>query len=200
MRFFIDCEFIEDGKTIDLISIGIVADDGREYYAINRDCDFSKASDWVEENVLNPIGLSRDIGANINPQTASPNTIQSYLKMKKKEFIKLDVLEFMGGESIVPDHPESEKMVYQLKPGRSKPELWAYYADYDHVAFCQLFGTMMDLPTGFPMYCLDLKQECDRLGNPKLPPQGKGEHNALDDARWNKKAWEFLQNYSTEVP
>ena len=146
MRFFIDCEFIEDGKTIDLISIGIVADDGREYYAINRDCDFSKASDWVEENVLNPIGLSRDIGANINPQTASPNTIQSYLKMKKKEFIKLDVLEFMGGESIVPDHPESEKMVYQLKPGHSKPEIWAYYADYDHVAFCQLFGTMMDLP------------------------------------------------------
>ena len=199
MRYFIDTEFVEDGKTIDLISIGMVAQDGREYYAINRDCDFSKASNWVEENVLNPIGLSRDIGANINPQTASPNTIQSYLRMKKKGFIKLDVLEFMGGESIVPDHPESEKIVYQLKPGHSKPKIWAYYADYDWVAFCQLFGTMMDLPTGLPMYCLDIKQECDRLGNPKLPEQGKGEHNALSDARWNKKAWEFLQSYSTEI-
>lgn len=30
MRYFLDCEFIEDGRTIDLISIGIVAEDGRE--------------------------------------------------------------------------------------------------------------------------------------------------------------------------
>ncbi len=30
MRYFLDTEFYEDGKTIDLISIGIVAEDGRE--------------------------------------------------------------------------------------------------------------------------------------------------------------------------
>jgi hypothetical protein len=52
MKYYFDTEFIEDGKTIDLISIGIVADDGREYYAINENCDFSKASDWVKENVI----------------------------------------------------------------------------------------------------------------------------------------------------
>lgn len=200
MRYWLDTEFIEDGKTIDLISIGIVAEDGREYYAINRDCDFSKASDWVEENVLNPIGLSRDIGASMNPHEASPNTLESYLRMRKKEFITLNVLEFMGGEAIVPDHPESEKIIYQLKPGHPKPEIWGYYADYDWVALCQLFGTMMDLPTGFPMYCRDIKQECDWLGNPKLPTQGTGTHNALKDARHNKLMWEFLQTYSAEVP
>lgn len=33
MKYFLDTEFHEDGKTIDLISIGIVAEDGREYYA-----------------------------------------------------------------------------------------------------------------------------------------------------------------------
>ncbi len=32
MRYWYDTEFIEDGKTIDLISIGIVAEDGRELY------------------------------------------------------------------------------------------------------------------------------------------------------------------------
>ncbi len=31
-RYFYDCEFLENGNTIELISIGIVADDGREYY------------------------------------------------------------------------------------------------------------------------------------------------------------------------
>ena len=34
MRIFYDTEFLEDGKTIDLISIGMVAEDGREYYAV----------------------------------------------------------------------------------------------------------------------------------------------------------------------
>jgi 3' exoribonuclease, RNase T-like len=51
-KYFLDTEFIEDGATIDLISIGIVCEDGREYYAINYDCDRTKANDWVKENVL----------------------------------------------------------------------------------------------------------------------------------------------------
>jgi hypothetical protein len=42
------------------------------------------------------------------------------------------------------------------------------------------------------MYTRDIKQLCDDLGNPKLPEQGEGEHNALYDARWNKLAYEFL--------
>lgn len=74
------------------------------------------------------------------------------------------------------------------------PEIWAYFADYDWVALCQLFGTMMDLPAGFPMYCLDIKQEMHRLGleSDQLPEQ-VGSHNALDDARWNLKAWQAIQ-------
>lgn len=38
-----------------------------------------------------------------------------------------------------------------------------------------------------------LKQWCKMLGDPRLPEQGKGEHHALADARWNKQAYEFLQ-------
>ncbi len=52
MRYFIDTEFIEDGKTIDLLSIGVVAEDGRTYYAENGEADWSKANPWVQENVL----------------------------------------------------------------------------------------------------------------------------------------------------
>ena len=39
MRYFLDTEFIEDGKTIDLLSIGIVAEDGRELYLQNVECN-----------------------------------------------------------------------------------------------------------------------------------------------------------------
>lgn len=74
-----------------------------------------------------------------------------------------------------------------------KPEFWGYYADYDWVVFCQMFGAMINLPKGWPMYCRDLKQWCDDLGNPKLPKQITGEHNALNDARWNRDVYSFLQ-------
>ena len=79
-----------------------------------------------------------------------------------------------------------------------KPEIWAYYADYDWVALCQLFGTMMDLPKGWPMYCRDVKQLCDSLGNPDLPKQTSQEHNALADAIWTAQAWQFLQDHNNQ--
>ena len=149
MRFWFDTEFIEDGKTIDLMSIGIVAEDGRELYC-EFDVDHRRASPWVRDNVI--------------PHLRGTTTTK---RADAAETIKL----FCG----------------------EKPELWAYYGAYDWVALCQLFGTMMDLPNGWPMYCRDVKQLCDDLGNPKLPEQGKGEHHALADARWTRQAWDFLQ-------
>jgi hypothetical protein len=52
MRFFYDCEFIEDGTTIDLVSIGVVGEDGREFYAVSTEFDASRAGAWVRANVL----------------------------------------------------------------------------------------------------------------------------------------------------
>lgn len=153
IRYFIDTEFIESGPyhPVQLISIGIVSEDGREFYAQSSEFDASMASAWVKQNVL----------AQLDPRG-------EYFSLKE---IGTKIRKFIGNET---------------------PEFWGYYADYDWVVFCQIFGTMMDLPKGFPMYCQDIKQLCDGNGNPKLPEQGKGEHNALADARWNKVAWEFL--------
>ena len=159
MRYFYDTEFIEDGKTIDLISIGIVAEDGREYYAISKEFNECKASDWVQENVITQLPPKYIID-----NESSGSIIQNKL-YKSRFVIKNEILRFIGDD---------------------KPEFWAYYADYDHVVLCQLFGTMMDLPDGWPMYTRDLKQLCDEVGNPKLPKQQTGEHNALDDALWVK--------------
>jgi len=164
MRYWLDTEFIEDGRTIDLLSIGIVAEDGREFYAENTEADLGEANDWVREHVL--------------PQLGRPALTSHFGGRVSRAELRLDVEEFCN-------------------PSRyGKPEFWGYYADYDWVVFCQLFGTMVDLPKGWPMYCRDLKQWTDELGNPALPEQGKGEHHALADARWNRQAWEFLAAYS----
>jgi len=141
-KFWFDTEFIEDGRTIDLMSIGVVCEDGREYYAEPLECDLSRASDWVKENVI--------------PHLTG--------EKRTRLAIRDDLLAFMG----------------------EKPEIWAYYADYDWLALCQLFGTMMDLPKGWPMFCRDLKQ---LAGDTPLIEQKGIEHNALADARWTREAW-----------
>ena len=51
MRYWIDTEFIERPFAIDLISIGLVAEDGREFYAESREVDWSKASRWTLRTV-----------------------------------------------------------------------------------------------------------------------------------------------------
>ncbi|APT85111.1 polyadenylate-specific 3'-exoribonuclease AS [Corynebacterium aquilae] len=60
MRYFYDTEFIEDGTTIELVSIGIVAEDGREYYAVSTDFDAKKANSWVKTHVLNQLPSPAD--------------------------------------------------------------------------------------------------------------------------------------------
>lgn len=151
MKIWFDTEFIEDGRTIDLISIGAIREDGECYYAESLDCDLSRASSWVKENVL----------VHLNGFAVS------------RARIAADLIEFAG----------------------AKPEFWAYFADYDWVVLCQLYGTMMDLPANWPMWCRDLMQMREQVGRPELPSQISTEHHALNDAKWTKTAWEFLHSY-----
>ncbi|GAA4388491.1 polyadenylate-specific 3'-exoribonuclease AS [Tsukamurella soli] len=55
MRFFYDTEFIEDGRTIELVSIGVVGEDGREFYAVSTEFDPERAGPWVRVNVLSKL-------------------------------------------------------------------------------------------------------------------------------------------------
>jgi hypothetical protein len=86
--------------------------------------------------------------------------------------------------------------------------LASHNCDYDWVLFCSLFGRMIDLPKGFPMYCRDLKQMLDEKSVTAFPqysdpsayvkefasyPEQTNNHNALDDARWNKKLYDFIK-------
>jgi hypothetical protein len=59
-RYFYDCEFIEDGRTVDLVSIGVVDEFGREFYAVSTEFDDSKAIPWVRRNVLDKLPSPSD--------------------------------------------------------------------------------------------------------------------------------------------
>lgn len=53
MKYWYDTEFYEDGERIHLISIGIVAEDGRKLYMESADFDWTivPAGHWIWENV-----------------------------------------------------------------------------------------------------------------------------------------------------
>lgn len=179
IKYFLDTEFIEDGSTIELISIGIVSSDLREYYAINWECDFSKANDWVQENVLTHLG-------------EKPSDPDEQWKIERA--IAKDIICFVKQPFFKNDLKELDyQTLKQIEPKQGIDiEFWTYYGSYDWVVLCWLFGAMIDLPKGFPMYTNDIKQWCKQLGNPRLPDQGEGEHHALSDAKWVKVAWYFL--------
>lgn len=163
IKIFYDCEFLERGSShpIDLISIGMVREDGAEYYAVSAEFDVAaaRAHPWLRENVWPYL-----------PQLNNGDLDVRHIDVKPRYVIAAEVASFV-----------------REKPG---PELWAYYGAYDHVALCQLFGRMVDLPDGFPMFTCDLMQELGRLGvaREELPEQGQNLHKAIDDARWLRDA------------
>jgi len=282
MKYFLDTEFLEGPQkesfpislfrkhtpnTIDLISIGIVAEDGREYYAISNEfnlkeawnrCDGTKLEKgsfvwldgereevvwqpnpegfytiekkiyWIRENVLLPI--YNEMLEKWNKDTVYYIGDFSYKNLKYLLNVYGKTNKEIAQE--VHDFAMETGIDYGVGVHKYTPiEFYAYYADYDWVVFCWLFGKMMDLPKGFPKYCSDLKQELDsklalktnkRIGqleydfmndntivscaqekynlkerlsiiknHPDYPKQ-ENEHDALADARWNKKLYDFL--------
>jgi len=281
-KYYLDTEFVEGpqtrricgipiGKTkptIDLISIGIVAKDDREYYAISKDFNLREAWErfdeiieptsgdvknifpegrkkkfyWLRENVLKPIfyeWIGKDINFHDYDYMFTFNEFKKLMHKhgKTNKQIANEIFEFVNPDLgfAVESYRNSE-----LKPGGrlfdhfkkhnaaehegrfvAQPDFYAYYSAYDWVVFCQLFGTMNDIPKGFPMFCYDLKQIMDEKANELMNkvcyesgnhtiwslnkalsqikesayyPINENPHHALSDAHWDKKLHEFLLN------
>jgi len=297
MKYFLDTEFIEGTQckyvgnipygtipnTIDLISIGIVAEDGREYYAISKEFNLREAWNrydiikgdstmiksigddqykvknyWIKNNVLVPIIRELYLKDEFCKWSNDPNNIElkqqvidnvneglydelivnfkhfkylidKYGKTNKQiakeieEFVMPSFNSFINfnGDAcnflIIGKLYEAEALYERLQ--YNNPQFYGYYADYDWVVFCWLFGKMIDLPKGFPMYCIDLKQSLDQLIIDELPslrdkngnipsfeeglrlmkshrnyPIQSDEHHSLKDAEWIHKLYNFLNS------
>lgn len=162
-----DWEFLEDGRVIDPISVGLVADDGREYYAVFRDMPTKRISRnaWLMANVVPGLPRLHGDARMFAPRRNWLALDWQHPDIKARAQIRKDVAAFVRASPDV--------------------ELWGWYSAYDHVCLAQLFGRMADLPAGIPMWTNDLRQEVQRLGiaEADLPAQRSGVHNALADAR-----------------
>ncbi len=292
MKYYFDTEFLEGPQkksilgikygetkpTIDFISIGIVDENNREYYAISKEFNLDEAWNrwqsngyqmintgmdkkpikeyWIRQHVLLPIfnellESARAEEYKANMVTCSILSISKLSKFSKKNMkflikrygksnneIADEIKYFVNAPTLCKtkyEHKESITNNPVIPINKFNPQFYAYYADYDWVVFCWLFGTMMNLPKEFPMYCIDLMQEFDLKANSmstmditnavygkgtmshdvfkdaddkylefdvtkinclkdsKDYPTQENEHNALEDAKWNKKLHEFIQ-------
>lgn len=228
-KFFFDTEFIEKRGSIQLISIGIVMEDGSTFYMENTDFNPFEADEWVIKNVIHKLSMnwwSSDCWRKFIPdrnavsvetkadpklildfdwtretQLIPKNTGNNFYGVANMAYIALHLDRFFKAYM---ERQVIERSTETYKPisfGEFKP--YAYFADYDWVNLCWIFGRMIDKPDYLPMYCTDLKQMMDECGldkewKRKNHPDPENAHNALVDANWNKDLYFSIKRYCQE--
>lgn len=180
MILFLDTEFTGLFQNTELISLALVSNDGRYFYAEFNDYDTASLSNWHKENVL-PFLVS-----NLSKPIDFPQSVTYH---------------FGDTKTIV------EKLKRWLKQW-SKIKIWADVPAYDWVLFCELFGGALYLPPNIHFILRDLATffelkgydpnierfsfiEEDFASEFKIP---LNKHNALADAWGGLQCLKKLKN------
>lgn len=138
MKLFFDTEFTGLHKNTTLISIGIVSEDGRKFYAELTDYDRNQCNDWFKENVLSNLlldGMGTGIGETLDdPSTVMVRGDSQYVSQELNTwFSQFDEIQFVSD-----------------------------VCHYDFVLLIDLItngGTALDLPENISAVCHDLNQD-----------------------------------------
>ncbi|MGW7824667.1 hypothetical protein ACWGLF_42920 [Streptomyces puniciscabiei] len=185
---YYDTEFIDTGSSIDLISIGLVAENAEELYCVVADDELMNRvirDEWLRRHVMSslPVAINYSLPANSPDGTTNPAWSWD--------------LDHPDWDCVLPRSVIADQ-VKQFIKAFPDPQLWAWCGARDHVVMCWLWGQMAEQPTGIPNWTNDLRQEMRRLGDPRMPEQPKGEHNALEDARFNLVRAQHLAELARE--
>ena len=138
MNLFFDTEFTGLHKDTTLISIGIVAENGKKFYAELTDYDREQCTSWISDNVLpNTIlggnqNLAKQLGANDNTTAV----------IAKKELLRIQL----------------EKWLNQF----DEIQFVSDVCHYDFTLLIDIFGGAFDLPRNVSPVCRDINQDIAR--------------------------------------
>lgn len=177
-RLFFDCEFTGLHKDTTLISIGLVSNCGRKFYAELNDFDKFQIDEWLQENIINNLTLQNTRAG-----------ITRYNENTK-------LTEFFGNSEDL-----KTALTKWLKEFNSGIEIISDCLAYDWVLFNNIFGGAFDIPDFIyyipfdictMFYCLNIDPDVNReeyAFNGKIPKYEK-KHNALWDAEIIKKCFD----------
>lgn len=130
MKLFFDTEFTGLHKDTTLISLGMVDEDGRTFYAEFNDYDKSQCDEWIQKNVLNNL---------INDSNKIDYESDDWFIIGDKNFIKTMLSKWLKQYDSV--------------------ELVSDVCHYDMVLFIDIFGGAFDLPNNINPSCHDINQD-----------------------------------------
>ena len=186
MKIFFDTEFTGLHKNTTLISIGLIDENGRTFYAEFTDYDESQCDDWIKEHVIDNL-LYKHFDKEGEPNTISIFGNKYYAKGDKR-YVKNQLTEWLSEYDSI--------------------ELVSDVCHYDMVLFIDLFGTAFDLPQNVNPACHDINQDIARyyelsekeafdfsrekiLENRYISIDGY-KHNSLYDAKVIKAIYESI--------
>lgn len=135
MKIFFDTEFTGLHKDTTLISIGMVAENGKKFYAESTDYSSVQCNDWIQDNVL------------------SHTILQGNEEMAKELGEDANTTVVIGC---------SENIRHVLSEWLSQFEYVEFVSDvchYDFVLLIDIFGTAFDLPEQVCPACYDINQD-----------------------------------------
>lgn len=136
MKVFFDTEFTGLSKEADIISIGLVAENGKTFYAEFTDFDKEKVSIWTKTNVIENL-LTKFISKNKKHPSIQEGLLYTLP-------VYADYL-IVGTRSQVEPHLRYWFEILKGEPD-NKIEMWGDCLAWDWVLFCDLFGDAISLP------------------------------------------------------
>jgi len=179
MKIFFDTEFTGLHKGTSLISIGLISEDGKTFYAELTDYDETQVDEWLRENVIKNLFLKE-----------KERTISECLKAS----ITDGIVEVYGNGEYV-----KETLRLWLEQF-DKVEMWSDCLAYDWVLFNDIFGHAFNIPSNVYYIPFDI---CTLFKIKGIDPDISREefagidgqkHNALHDAKVIKACYEKLMN------
>lgn len=184
-KIFFDCEFTQLRQDTTLMSIGLISDDGRKFYAEFNDYNKELVDKWIVKNVVPHMITAK---AEIAKKRGKEIFMPPYFVYGSKEFIR-------------------DKLTQWLKSFGEDIELVSDVCHYDMVLFIDIFGkTAFDLPDFICPVCYDINQDIAKFYNISqkeafnmnreqiLNKSEESKHNALVDAMVIKEIYEKLNN------
>ena len=188
MKIFLDSEFTKLDKDGELISLGLVTEDNREFYAEFNDYDENQIDDWLQENVINNL-VFKDVLIELNGRDTYAHYDVSLLSIPKSKKVTIKSCKHTIGEYI-------KKFLEIYKD----VEIWSDCLAYDCMLFCNIFGGALKIPNNIYYIPFDIATLMKIKGvDPDINREEfinnsvKGnKHNALYDAKVIKACYEKL--------
>lgn len=200
-RFFYDWEFVENGKTIIPISVGVIHQDGTTYEAVFDEIQYEDSEaifrhDFVREHVLPHLPI---VEGSLYTSVPLFNTALRAQALAAELGTSRPVRAFQLDRSNPLVKPlwvirRELHTMFEHASQLGPIELWTHYGSCDHRLLAQLWGTFQDRPDFMPMYSNDLMQLCGGNETALIAPlPAEQQHSALNDARWIRQAWAAWQ-------